>query len=312
MFALTRYQYGGAEQLSFQNIPEPIPGKGDVLVRVIACGLNLSDWEGLTGRPLYARIGGLTKPRHHVLGSDVVGEVVGLGPGVVGWHIGQRVWADVVTHGMGGLAEKAVLPANRLAALPDDLDPLTAAALPQSGAIALAATRHLRRGQRILVNGAGGGSGTLIMQIAHNIGAHVTGVDEKDKAALMLQLGADQTIDFRNIDFTDTNERWDCIVDLVATRPAWRIRKVLSRSGRYVAFGGEVNSVFSALVTPQCTVGTAEGSPDVLNELSQLAMTNNIKPVIAKSIPLSEAIHGLEDVGAGKVNGKLVVDVSVA
>ncbi|MEM9732614.1 MAG: NAD(P)-dependent alcohol dehydrogenase [Pseudomonadota bacterium] len=306
MQALTGYQYGGPKQLRLENVDEPKPEKGQLLVRVLACGMNLSDWETLTGRPLYARIEGLIRPRQPIPGSDVVGEIISLGPNVENWSVGQRVWADVVMHGKGGFAEKAVLPVDRLAALPKGLDAITAAALPQSGSIALAATKGLQKDQRVLVNGAGGGSGTLILQLARHAGAYVVAVDSAKKAPMMKRLGANQTIDSGKTDFTQTGQTWDHIIDLVASRPVWRVRRCLSADGKYVVFGGRVSAMLSALILPHCCVGAAEGTPAILDQLGRIAIDGGLKPELT-SICLSEAISGLAAIGERKIQGKLVV-----
>lgn len=307
MRALTRYNYGGPEELRLETLPDPTPQKGQVAVRVLACGVNLSDWEGLTGRPLYARIGGFRRPAQPILGSDIVGEITALGADVDGWNIGQKVWADVVTDGAGGFASHVVLPTKNLAALAQALDPVIAAALPQSGGIALAATKTLQPGQRLLVNGAGGGSGSLILQLARKAGAEVSGVDTAAKVDLMAQMGAQHTIDYRTTDFTQTGQTWDHIVDLVASRPAWKVRKALTDRGRYVLFGGTVPAMLSALITPKCAVGMAEGTPDVLGRLAELVINQTITPQIASVMPLSKAAEAITLVGTGKALGKIVV-----
>jgi len=307
MKAITRYEYGGSNQLNLETVDDPEPAKNQVVLRVLACGLNLSDWEGLTGQPLYARIGGLIRPRQPILGSDIVGEVVAVGSDVKGWDLGQRVWAEVVSYGMGGLAEMAVVSANRLSPLPEHLDPVISAALPQSGAIALAAVKDILKDQRVLVNGAGGGSGTLILQLASQMGAHVTGVDTSEKADLMMQLGAEQTIDYREVDFAQATETWDHILDLVASRSAWKVRRALTENGRYLMFGGHIGAMLSTLVTPQCSIGTAEGTPDILERLGQMARDGGLSPKIAEVVSLADAPSALSKLGAGHVSGKIVV-----
>lgn len=307
MKALTRNQYGGAENLRLETLPDPVPSKGQVLVRVLACGLNLSDWEGLTGSPLYARIGGVLRPRYPVLGSDIVGEIIACGTDVVGWQVGQRVWAEVVGQGTGGLATYALLPTARLAKLPNSLDPVVAAALPQPGAIALAATKTLKRGQRVLINGSGGGSGTLALQLARQAEADVTAVDTAAKATLMTKMGATQTIDYQTEDFVNVGQEWDYIVDLFATRPAWKVRNALTAEGQYVMFGGAVSSMLSTLVTPKCAIGMAEGTPDVLNQLGELIEDGAIFPQIETVVTLQDAASALSCVGKGMVKGKIVV-----
>ncbi|MEM1149023.1 MAG: zinc-binding dehydrogenase [Pseudomonadota bacterium] len=201
----------------------------------------------------------------------------------------------------------AVAPADRIAALPDGMDPHLAAALPQSGAIALAAVKELKNGQRLLVIGAGGGTGALLLPMAREIAGHITAVDSAEKSSVMMQLGADVTIDYRQTDFTKTGENWDCIIDLAATRTAWQVRKSLSEHGRYIVFGGAMKSLLTALATPKCSVGQADGSPRVLQQLSDLFSDGRLMPEIVSKLSLEDAASGLQDVGEGKVAGKIVV-----
>ena len=150
MRAMVYDRYGGPEGLRPADLPEPEPGPGEVLVRVAACSVNLSDWENLTGRPAYARLGGLRRPRRRVLGSDVVGHVVRLGPGVDdGPAVGERVMADVVMRG-GGFAELARLPAAACTPVPAGLSDDVAACLPQSGPIAVQGMEGVAAGRRVL------------------------------------------------------------------------------------------------------------------------------------------------------------------
>ncbi|MEL6677267.1 MAG: alcohol dehydrogenase catalytic domain-containing protein, partial [Pseudomonadota bacterium] len=177
MRAILQTRYGGPDDLILTDLPLPEPARGEVRVRVRACGVNLSDWEGLTGSPFYARLsGGVTRLRPRVLGSDIIGEVTALGPGVEGPVLGTRVLADVVMAPCG-FAEYACLPVKALARVPDDLSDDVAASLPQPGPIAMAGTRGLGPGDRLLINGAGGGAGQLAVALAKATGAHVTAVD---------------------------------------------------------------------------------------------------------------------------------------
>ncbi len=315
MRAVVYEEYGGPENLTIVNRPDPVPGKGEVTVRVLACGINLSDWENLTGSPLYARLGGLFRPGRPILGSDIVGEIVALGPNVRGWAIGERVWAEVVMRG-GGFATQTTLPVKRLARVPVGLDTITAASLPQPGSIALAGTVDVQPDQRVLINGAGGASGPLAIQRAKAAGAHVTAVDHAGKAAFMRDRGADRTIDYRDTDFTDEDVQYDLILDLVGTRPMRRIEPVLAPGGRYRLIGGTMRAMFSALIIgalrgmlsgKRMGIGTAEGDPDTLDRIGICALNGTLTPEIAGTLGLEDVPDALAKVGAGQVSGKLVV-----
>ena len=155
MRAVVRDRYGGPAQLRLEDISRPCPAKGQVLVQVRAVGLNGSDTEALTGRPAYARLGGLSRPRNRVLGSDIVGTVLETGPDVPDLSVGDKVFGDIIEWG-GGLAEFVVAPARLLVRRPAALDPVMAAALPQNGAIAIQGLGWIAPGQKVRINGAGG------------------------------------------------------------------------------------------------------------------------------------------------------------
>ena len=174
-----------------------------MLVAVRAVSLNASDCEFLAGRPLYTRMWGLWKPKHQVLGSDLAGEVRAVGPGVTRFQAGDAVFGDAFER-WGGLAELAAVQQERLIAKPEGLSFEHAAALPQAALVALQGLRDegkVQPGQRVLINGAGGGSGTFAIQIAKHLGADVTGVDSAAKLDLMRALGADQVIDYAAEDY---------------------------------------------------------------------------------------------------------------
>ena len=179
----------------------PVPRPGEVLVEVAATSLNLSDWEGLVGSPAYARFGGLRRPRRTVLGSDIAGVVAAVGPGVTRFSVGDEVYGDNLPR-QGGFAEFAIAPESVLALKPAELTFAQASTIPQAGAIALQGTARATPGARVLINGAGGGSGAFAIPLAKAAGAHVTAVDNAGKLDFMRSLGADAVIDYRAEDFT--------------------------------------------------------------------------------------------------------------
>lgn len=304
--------YGGPEQIRLTELPDPIPRRGEVLLAVRACGVNLSDHEFLTGSPAYARFGGLLRPRQPILGSDIVGEVLTLGPGISHLQPGQRVMADAVTH-RGGFAQRVALPAALCAPVPDGLTDDIAAALPQPGAIALQGMAGVQAGMRVLVNGAGGGSGTLALQLAKAAGAHVTVVDTAAKIAWLATLGADACIDHLAQDFTALGENWDLILDMVATRPAGEIAGALAPGGIYRAVGGRVRVILPlavrGLLQRSKTIGVlaVRTGAVVTRQVADRAVAGDLRPVIAGVLPLSGVAEALAKVGAGLVHGKLVI-----
>ena len=188
MKAIVHDRYGSPEVLRLEDVPLPAPGRGQVRVRIHATSINLSDWEGLTGSPGYARMGGLRRPARRVLGSDIAGVVDEVGEGVTGLQPGDEVYGDNLAL-MGGFAEFAVAAESSLARKPAGLSFVEASTIPQAGAIALKGTTWAAPGRRVLVNGAGGGSGTFAIQLAKRLGAHVTGVDNAGKLDFMRSWG---------------------------------------------------------------------------------------------------------------------------
>ncbi len=199
MKAVVYDRYGAPDVLRIEEVPTPTPGPGQVLVEVVATSLNLSDWEGLRGTPFYARLGGLRTPRRRILGSDIAGRVEAVGPDVTRFRPGDEVYGDNLTL-MGGFAEYSLAPDKALAHKPEALSFVEASTIPQAGPIALQGTAGIGPGQRLLINGGGGGSGSFAIQLAKRAGAHVTGVDNANKLEHMRSVGADEVIDYRSQD----------------------------------------------------------------------------------------------------------------
>src|SRR5690348_9287485 len=184
MRAVVYDRYGPPDVLRVEDVPTPSPTARQVLVRVVATSINLSDWESLRGSPAYARIGGLRRPARRILGSDIAGVVDAVGPGVTRFRAGDQVYGDNLRL-KGGFAEYALAPESALAAKPAGLSFAQASTIPQAGAIALQGVRTAGAGRRVLINGAGGGSGSFAIQLCADAGAHVTGVDNAAKQEFM-------------------------------------------------------------------------------------------------------------------------------
>lgn len=315
MKAIVQDRYGGPEHLQLADIPRPEPGKGQILVRVLACAVNLSDWEYLTGTPFYARmVGGLFKPKNPVLGSDIVGLVEKLGPDVTGFSKGERIMGDLVMV-RGGFAEYACVEARHMIPVPETLPDDIAACLPQAGGIAVAGTEGLQTGQRLLINGAGGGSGTMALQLAQAAGTHVTAVDNAGKIPWLESLGADAVIDYRQQDFTRTGQQWDRILDMVATRGAPSIARALAPGGHYQATGGKVSTLLALLAggLPYRLAGKSIGMLLVPSgraltaKVAQLAAEGRLAPHLEDVLPLEATPEALARTGRGEVKGKLVI-----
>lgn len=314
MRALICRGFGSGENLTLADRPVPTPGKGEVRVKVLACGANAADWEFITGQPAYGRIARWFM-RGKVFGSDVVGRVEALGEGVTGLAVGDRVLADLFEH-FGGFADALVAPAALWVPVPDELSDVDAAALPQSGTIALTGIQgRVRAGARVLVNGGGGGTGPFAIQLAKAGGAEVWAVDRAVKAAVMIEAGADHVIDFTREDFAAGSVRFDLVLDLWGTRPMRTVRRVLRPGGRYMLVGGSMRLILAAALSGLVTrrsdrragLLVVKQGPTHLADLMERVRSGTLRPLIGEIAALEDAAPGLARMGAGQVAGKLVI-----
>lgn len=315
MRAVVYDRYGPPETLRLEDVPMPAPAADEVLVRVVATSVNLSDWECLRGSPAYARIGGLRRPSRRTLGSDIAGVVEDVGADVTRWTRGDEVFGDNLAQ-MGGFAEFAVVPESALVEKPASLSFSAASAIPQAGAIALQGTARVRSGSRVLVNGAGGGSGAFAIQLAKRRGAHVTAVDNAAKLAFMHSVGADEVIDYRRDDFTRTPAPYDLILDLVAHRSVFAYRRALAPGGVYRCVGGTTRALLR-VVTAGFVLGKATGrsigvlavheGPPHFDELTGLCASGEVTVHIDREFALNDVPAALAHVGEGRALGKVVV-----
>jgi len=307
-------RYGPPDVLSVKEIPVPRPRASQVLVEVVATSVNLSDWEALTGSPGYARFGGLLAPVRRVLGSDIAGRVAAVGSNVTRFRTGDEVYGDNLNL-MGGFAEYVVAAESALALKPEELTFAEASTLPQAGAIALQGTASARRGQRVLINGAGGGAGSFAIQLAKLSGAHVIAVDNAGKLEFLRELGADEVVDYRSEDFTRLKP-FDLILDLVARRSVFAYRRALVRGGRYLCVGGSARALLRVL-----TIGAALGlltnrrlgvlavrpGPAHFAPVAEHCIAGDIRIHIDRTFPLEEVPRALAYVGEGRALGKVVI-----
>jgi NADPH:quinone reductase-like Zn-dependent oxidoreductase len=250
MRAIVYTKYGPPEVLQLKEVERPTPTDDEVLIKVQAISVNRSDWERLTGTPLYARIGGLLRPRHQILGSDVAGRVEMAGRNVKRFQPGDEVFGDILWR-LGGFAEYVCAREGDLAPKPASMTFEEVAAIPQAAVIALQGIRDkgkVQAGQKVLINGAGGGAGTFAVQLAKLYGAEVTGVDNTGKLDFMRSLGADHVIDYTREDFTKNGQQYDLILDVVANRSVFTYRRALRPNGSYFAVGGSVATLFQILL----------------------------------------------------------------
>jgi NADPH:quinone reductase-like Zn-dependent oxidoreductase len=309
-------RYGSPDVLRIAEVPMPSVSADQVLVRTLGTSINLTDWECLRGSPLYARLGGLRSPANQTLGSDIAGRVEAVGTKVARFRPGDEVFGDNLSL-KGGFAEYAVAPESTLALKPKELTFAEASTIPQAGAIALQGTDGVEPGDRFLVNGGGGGSGLFAIQLAKRAGAHVTAVDNAEKLEFMRSLGADEVIDYRAEDFTRCEEPYDRILDLVAGRSVFALRRALAPGGRYLYVGGPLFGLLRVL-----TIGWIAGrvtgrrlgllavkaGPDHFGPLADLCVAGDVKILIDRRFGLDEVPEALSYLGEGHVLGKAIVE----
>jgi NADPH:quinone reductase-like Zn-dependent oxidoreductase len=316
MRAVVYERYGSPQQLQVRDVPRPVPRAGEALVEVVATSVNLSDWEGLHGSPAYARLGGLFRPRRRILGSDIAGRIAAVGEGVTRFAIGDEVFGDIMPR-YGGFAEFVAVPEAALAPKPAQLSFAEASALPQAAAIATHAVALAEPGSRMLLNGAGGGSGSLAMQLATQKGVHVTAVDNAGKLDFLRTLGAEAVIDYRRGDFARGGP-YDLIVDLVARRSVFAYARALAKGGRCVMVGGTGRALIRML-TAGALLGAVTGrhlgvlfvrqGPSAFVPVAERCAAGEVRVHTDRVFPLDQVPEALAWHGEGRALGKVVVAV---
>ncbi|MCI0575105.1 MAG: NAD(P)-dependent alcohol dehydrogenase [Chloroflexi bacterium] len=320
MKAIVYTEYGSPDVLKLEEVEKSVPTDDEILVKVYAVSVNRSDWEGLTGKPLYARIGGLRKPSNKILGSDVAGRVEMVGRNNKDFQPGDEVFGEMGDY-HGGFAEYVCTRGRSWALKPAGITFEEAAAIPQAGVIALQGIRdkgQVQPGQKVLINGAGGGGGTFAVQLAKLYGAEVTGVDNTGKMDFMRSLGADHVIDYTREDFTKNGKQYDLILDLIAHRSVFAYPRALRPNGSYFAVGGSVATFFQILLLGPWIRRTSGKNIQVLAvqrnrkdlvSITELCEAGKIVPVIDRRYPLSEVPEALRYLGEGLAKGKVVITV---
>jgi NADPH:quinone reductase-like Zn-dependent oxidoreductase len=321
MKAIVFTQYGPPDGLELKEVPKPEPRDDELLVRVHASSVNSWDWEFLNGKPFINRLFyGLLKPGRGkpILGSDVSGTVEAIGKAVKRFQPGDEVFGDLWDN-WGGFAEYACAKETALELKPLHSTFAEAASVPQAGVLALQGllkAGQLKPGQKVLINGAGGGVGTFAVQIAKHWGAEVTGVDTSHKLDIIRSVGADHVIDFTQDDFTKTGERYDLVVDCQNFRSMFDHKRALNPGGTYAMVGGSIPRVYQLWLLSAigrltrddrklCLV--AEGPNKGLTDLRELIDAGKLVPVIDSSYPLSEVPEALRYFGEGNHKGKIVI-----
>jgi len=318
MKAMVYTKYGTPDVLQLKEVEKPDPEDNEVLIKVHAASVNSWDWDLLRGTPFVNRLMfGLLKPKV-ILGCDIAGRVEAVGRNVKQLQPDDEVFGDLSGCGWGGFAEYVCARENALALKPACLTFEQAAAVPQAALLALQGLRYkgqIQPGQKILINGAGGGVGTFAVQMAKSLGAEVTGVDSTQKLEVVRSLGADHVIDYTQEDFTKNGKPYDMILDVAGFRSIYDYRRVLGPGGVYVMIGGSSALVFQLMflgpwisMVGSKKMGILLHKPNKgLDFITGLFEAGKVEPVIDRRYPLSEAADALRYFGAGLARGKVVI-----
>jgi NADPH:quinone reductase-like Zn-dependent oxidoreductase len=310
--------YGPPDVLRLQDLERPTPKEDEVLVKVHAASINSWDRELLDGKASL-NLGGRLKPPHKVLGCDVAGTVEEVGRNVTRFRPGDEVFGDVSQDGWGGFAEFVRARETSLSLKRSSLSFEQAAAIPQAASLAFQSLRDkgkVRSGQRVLINGAGGGVGTFAVQMAKSFGAEVTGVDKGEKLDMLLSIGADHVVDCSKEDFTRNGKEYDLIVDVVSHRSVFDYKRALSPHGICVLIGGSGSAILSSLFLGSWAIGNRKvrlllykPDPQDLVLISDMVEAGKVLPVIDRRFPLSEVAEAFRYYAEGNVKGKIVITV---
>jgi NADPH:quinone reductase-like Zn-dependent oxidoreductase len=320
MKAVVYEKYGPPEVLQLTETEKPIPKEKEVLVKIHASSINYGDRMLVSGKPFLIRLMGygLLKPKNKTPGGDIAGTVEAVDEAVTRFKPGDEVYADIGHSGFGGYAEYVSVSEDLLTLKPSNISFEKAAAVPQAAAVALQGLRNkgeIQSGQKVLINGASGAIGTFAVQIAKAYSTEVTGVCSTKNMELVRSIGADHVIDYKKEDFTQGEERYDLILDIVANRPTSDYMKALTPTGHYVAVAFNASTLFLGSMFSKNGKKAAslshEPNVDDLVYLRELIEAGKVRPVIDRVFPLSEIAEAMRYHESGVPQGKVVITMGV-
>lgn len=321
MKAIVFTEYGPIDVLQFKDVEIPTPGDDEVLVRVHAASIN--DWDAghFSARPFFMRLfTGILKPkvRLQIPGCDVAGTIEAIGENVERFKPGDEVHGDLCVSNFGSFAEYVCASQNALVLKPAGMTFAEAASIPQAAQLAIQGlidTGKLQAGQKLLINGAGGGVGTFGVQIAKLIGAEVTVVDSSIKLDMLRGLGADHVIDYMEEDFTRNGELYDLIVDTKTNRSALDYVRALSATGMYATVGGSMLRVLQGLFLWPWIAMTSKKKIRLIGQranrdlqyANELFNAGKLVPVIDGPYKFSEIHDALRHYEKAEQKGKVII-----
>lgn len=322
MKAIVLEKYGLPEEvLRIQEIDLPQPKEKEVLVKIITTSINDYDWSMVRGKPfLFRLMYGLTKPKNKILGMELSGIIEKIGSGASKFKVGDEVYGDISNFGFGTFAEYISVPEKELLPKPKSLSFEEVVAIPHAAALAFQALQDLgkiKTGQKVLINGGGGGVGTIGVQIAKSYNCHVTGVDSKSKLSKMRALGFDEVIDYTTTDFTQTGDQYDLILDCKSTKIPKSYLKALKKNGTYVTIGGHIKSLISILIWSKLKPKSLEKNLHILSlvpnkdleNITQYMLKNGFKFQIDGPYSFDKIPGMIQYFGRGLHQGKIIIKI---
>jgi NADPH:quinone reductase-like Zn-dependent oxidoreductase len=321
MKAIVWPKYGPPDVLQFKEVDKPTPNEDEVQVKVHAASLNGTDFEFLRGSWAARLTVGPLKPKNKIFGTDVSGRVEAVGRNVKQFQPGDEIMGDLLSHGLGAFAEYVCAPETALLPKPASMTFEEAATYPQAAIIALQCLRgkkQIQPGQKVLINGAGGGMGTFGVQIAKYYEAEVTGVDSKMKLDLLRSIGCDHVVDYAQEDYTKSGQQYDMIIDTVARRSILDYKRALSPDGLFVLIGGSRSVFFQVVFLGPLISRTGSKkmsfnwwskpfNKEDMDFLEELYEAGKVVPVIDRHYPLSEVAEAIRYLEDGQALGKVVI-----
>jgi NADPH:quinone reductase-like Zn-dependent oxidoreductase len=314
MRAIVATEAGSADVLTETRVPKPQPGGTEVLVRVHAAAINPADWKTRSSGGWTGRNGGTEQGV--ILGWDVSGVVEAVGRGVTVLKPGDEVFGmPLFPHFPGGYSEYVAAPSRQFVLKPANLTHVQAAALPLASLTAYQALHDfakVRPGQRVLIHAAAGGVGHLAVQIAKALGAYVIGTASAAKHDFLRELGADEVVDYREVDFAEAVTGVDVVIDAIGGDYFERSLRILNPGGTLVALSYDVSPERKALAAERgVTTDFMLVEPDLaaLTAIRDLAADGRLRPVVDAELPLAEAAKAHELGERNRVSGKIVLTV---
>ena len=306
------------EVLQITETQTPKPKPNEVLIKVITTTINDYDWSIVTGKPkAYGFLFGWTKPKIKIPGMELAGIIESVGANVTHFKAGDHVFGDISDHGFGTLAEYICIDEKAIMLKPNQLSFEEIVTVPHAGGLAWQALKQIKENQDILINGAGGGVGSIAVQICKQFNCKVTGVDSNDKKDLMLSMGYDRVIDYQSEDFTKLSDKYDFVLDCKSNRPAHRYLKALKPSGQYVTVGGSPLTLIRLLLTgilirpftsKRLSILALKANKGI-DELLHLWIQKDFKTAIDGPYSIEKIPELVEYFGKGNHKGKIVISV---